>query len=314
MQFNSEQRRQVGLLEWLDLQPQGFNDVAAFYGDAPGSFDLARSDLQQLRDAGSVQTYFAGGMIGTAQLTPHGRVSLGEIQHLRGNRGERRWACRTGMVKWLEHQGADSERSPTTWNGFAEDDLGDFYGQHFTEEEIDTAAAWLREQDLIDGRTVGELAGPVSAYLTSLGLECVEAFGADVRRYDAARRQPSPSITAATTHITIIGGNTQIATADGVTQTMEVHAAVDVVRFEIQGLVEMLRMFGVAGADQLETLYEEIVSDATTPNDRVRLLERFTQRGKELAGKVSGDARAAIVAMAVSAIASNAHTVISALH
>lgn len=307
--MNSEDRRRLHLLEWLYDQPAGHHDVAPFYVGVNQPFDVSRADLLRLETEGRVEKYLEGGMVGRATLTVDGHAHVEQVRRLRDNKTERRWACRSGLVLWLERQGADSEGSQVSRAGFLTDELADHYGESFAEDEVDVAAAWLKSEGLIGGWTPDETDGPVLAFLTHAGLDCVERYSGDVRGWDVARRR----VPNGATTINVVGV-AQIATGDGATQQLELHYAVSEVRREIQGLVDVLLSFGAQGADELVSLYEAAVAEDVAADQRASLFDRLARRARDLASKVTGDGRAAVVSMLVSWVISNAHSVINAPH
>jgi hypothetical protein len=60
MRLDSQQRRQLHLLEWLLDEGGGGHDVAPFYANVELSPDFARHDLRQLEARGFVDAYFLG--------------------------------------------------------------------------------------------------------------------------------------------------------------------------------------------------------------------------------------------------------------
>jgi hypothetical protein len=67
---------------------------------------------------------------------------------------------------------------------------GTWFAEPFTEKDLDTAAAWLQRQEMVDGITVDAAEGPVRLYLTDAGVKCAEDFGADTKSYINAQRLP----------------------------------------------------------------------------------------------------------------------------
>ena len=68
---------------------------------------------------------------------------------------------------------------------------GLWWGEPFTDQDLDDAAAWLKRNSLVDGPMIGQEEGPVRLYLIDDGVTCVEDFGADTGAYmDAQRRGP----------------------------------------------------------------------------------------------------------------------------
>lgn len=310
MQLDSQQRRQLHLLEWLLDEGSGGHDVAPFYAARQLSPDIARDDLRQLEALGFAEVYFAGGQVGRGTLKPDGQAHVEEIRRRRSGKLDRRNACRRLLLLWLSQNGADSDTNRTGWNGLADDESNDFYGERFSPDEIDQAAASLLSEGLIEGITVGEAAGPVSSWLTDSGLECIEQFDGDLARFKTARAARSSG------GVTVVNnyGYALISTGDGVNQQMTVNVAVTEVRNEVLGLVEVLQAFDVDGLEELVPLYEEVVDEQAESGDRQTRFERFGERLKELAHKVSGDTRSAIVSLAVAQVLENLHSIVTSMH
>jgi hypothetical protein len=309
MRLDSQQRRQLHLLEWLLDEGGGGHDVASFYANLELSPDVARHDLRRLEALGFVDVYFAGGEVGRGTLKPDGQVHVEQLRRRRSAKLERRNACRSTLLLWLSQNGADSDGTRIGWDGLADDESNDFYGERFSSGEIDQAAAWLLSEGFIEGITVGQAAGPVSSWLTDLGLECVEQFDGDLAKLNTSRA------TGPHGGVTVVNyGYAQISTGDGVNQQMTVKVAVTEVRNEIRGLVEVLEAFDVGGLDELLPLYEVIVDEQAGSEDRQSRFERFGERLKGLAQQVSGDTRSAIVSLAVTQVLENLHSIVTSMH
>lgn len=309
MRLDSQQRRQLHLLEWLLDEGGGGHDVAPFYANLELSPDFARHDLRQLEARGFVDAYFSGGEVGRGTLRPDGQVHVEELRRRRSAKLERRNACRSALLLWLSQNGADSDGTRLGWDGLTGDESNDFYGERFPPEEIDQAAAWLLSEGLIEGITVGEAMGPISSWLTDLGLECVEQFDGEPARFNTARA------TGPRGAVTVVNyGYAQISTGDGVNQQMSVNVAVTEVRNEVRGLIEVLEAFDLGDLGELLPLYERVVDERAGSEDRQSRFERFAERLKGLAQKVSGDTRSAIVALAVTQVLENLHSIVTSMH
>lgn len=210
---------------------------------------------------------------------------------------------------WLSQNGADSDGTRIGRDGLAGDESNDFYGERFSSGEIDHAAACLLSEGFIEGITVGEAAGPVSSWLTDLGLACLEQFDGELARFNNARA------TGPRGGVTVVNyGYAQISTGDGVNQQMSVNVAVTEVRNEVLGLIEVLEAFDVGDLDELLPLYEGVINEQAGSEDRQSRFERFGERLKGLAQKVSGDTRSAIVSLAVTQVLENLHSIVTSMH
>lgn len=117
---------------------------------------------------------------------------------------------RPSMNRWVD---------PGEFHGDIRDD---YFGQPFTLEDVEAASAWLWRNGYIEGLKVHEFDGPVAPYLSDQGLDCVESFGADPRRYTGAKNHPRGGDTF---HLT--GDHTQASTGSNATQLMNVRASVE---------------------------------------------------------------------------------------
>lgn len=122
-----------------------------------------------------------------AQSTPQGRAFADDLRAARSNTQRRRAACRDAMVDWLySRDGVDPPG--VVRDTMSQDRRGYFFAEPFTDNDLDSAAAWLYRQGLVKGAMVDQALGPVRLYLTDAGVKCVEEFGAETGGYLGGQR------------------------------------------------------------------------------------------------------------------------------
>lgn len=184
------QIRRAQLVSWIAEQP---GDLAfspeEFYDGLPdeeNTLDTAHGDLTALESQGLIRL-----MPGMGGIEGQGIYQAGEArqvaEELRGQRADRsarRRACRDAMVAWLSSRDAVNTRNVQVTEGIlSEPRYGFWFGEAFTAEDVDDAAAYLKKEALADGAMVDESQGPVQIALTEDGAECAERFDSDVARY-----------------------------------------------------------------------------------------------------------------------------------
>lgn len=199
-----------------------------------------------------------------ASITPAGRTRAAEVRSKRYDRSGRQWACRSALVAWLHDR--DASESPTRatgWDGFFVEGRATFFGDPFSVDEGDRAAALLHRHALIDGETSGQTDGPVLSYLTDGGVRCAERFDLDVRTYLEAMEQPQAGPT-----FNVNATNVQLATGDRLQQTMTVTQTSAQLVLVIEGIVQMLQAFGVAAGRESELADIQAAAVADVISDR----------------------------------------------
>lgn len=188
-------------------------DFAAEYGLQVGTvyglvFDCDRQGL--VVDASSLGSPCAA-------LTPSG---IQEVQARRRRRADpalRSAAARNGLLRWLYNQDLANVHMPIT-NKFLESEESIFEGDQLTQDEIDRAAEYLYEKQLIKGVPAWGARGPLRAEITHQGRDCVENYGGNVAEYLRDQRSGGPSIN---TTIGTINNSGAIAVAStGATQNV----------------------------------------------------------------------------------------------
>lgn len=113
-----------------------------------------------------------------AKLTGEGHLKVEEARGLRKNRLARATACREGILLWL----ADDGHGASSLDPFTDQGAFQFYGSAFTASEVDDAARFLLEVDLIRGiKSFGP--GLSRPELTARGSQCVEFHNGNVRNF-----------------------------------------------------------------------------------------------------------------------------------
>ncbi len=220
--MSHEQSRQTRLLTWLAEQDDGIFELGALYsGDEEAA--LARRDVKALGELGLVRPVTGGGpSLATVQasITPAGRARADELTARQRDRSGRQWACRSALLSWLyDVDAVETMERSKTWDGFFTDTRATYFGDQFSGQEVDRAAAWLYRHKLIDGVIGAEADGPIQSYALDEGVRCVERFDADVRRYlDAMEHAPLPTQGGPTYNVQAT--NVQLATGDRSHQAM----------------------------------------------------------------------------------------------
>jgi hypothetical protein len=194
------------------------------------------------------------------------------LRATRANKQLRRAACRDAMVDWLYSRDAVSPQVMPARDEIPNDPgRGTWFGQPFSEADLDEAAAWLHRNGLVGGITVGELEGPVRLHLTDSGAECAEDFASDTRSYIDKQRQPATH--GPTINIQTNSGPFQVA-GDHAHQVQNIGARPEDLRLLISGITEIVRTFvpGVADADEAEQVALAAIGDGAVDQTA---LERF---------------------------------------
>lgn len=221
--MSHEQSRQVRLLTWLAEQGDGIFELGTLYsGDQEAG--LARRDVSALGERGLVRPVIGGGpSLATVQasITSAGRARADELTTMQRDRAGRQWACRSALLSWLyDIDAVETMERSETWDGFFTDTRSTYFGDQFSRQEVDRAAAWLLRHKLIDGATIDEADEPIRAYALDAGVRCVERFDADVRRFlDTVEHAPLPPQGGGPTY-NVLATNVQMATGDQSHQMM----------------------------------------------------------------------------------------------
>jgi hypothetical protein len=198
-EWSTSEIRRARLAEWLARQStENFYSVSEFYDSLEdqrmNTWDIAHSDLRVFEKESLVNlTVTMGGIPGLHVLVDQRLRDMTEDwQSTRANRAMRRSACRNAMVSWLYSIDAVSAmKAPVTQAMLDDTRHGVWFAQPFTADDLDSNAAWLHRNGLVEGPKVDQAEGPVKLYLTDAGVTCAEHFGSDVGSYVHAQQRPS---------------------------------------------------------------------------------------------------------------------------
>ena len=265
--------RQTQLIEWLITESAGqasvYVPVSTFYYSLPdqavSSDHIARGDLEALRRKGLVDV--AAGLGGMEALdalpTDMAHAWVERLRVTRADKQLRRAACRDAMVDWLYSRDAVSQQvMPARYEMLGDASRGIWFGQPFSEADLDEAAAWLHRNGLVGGISVAECDGPVRLHLTDSGVQCAGDFASDTRSYMDKQRQPATH--GPTVNIQTNSAPFQVA-GDHAHQVQNIGARPEDLRLVISGITEIVRAFvpDVAGAGEAEQAALAAVGDGT---------------------------------------------------
>jgi hypothetical protein len=315
-QLTADERRVVQLLIWLVEQDKGnrITRVGPFYADEPSRAGQARDDVRDLEARDWVRGQIAGGMtLGaiSALVKPAGRSGAGAILQKWQNRPARRTACRSALVAWLyEVDAVELPSSAVDWIEVSDTDHGYFYGDAFTAEELERAAAWLHRNNFVQGPTAAEFEAPMLVYLTDRGVTCAERYECDVNAFMEAQDMQQRSGHT----FNVNASNVQVATGDRSQQTMTIGQTAEDIATALRGLGELVRELGLAdAAADLDRLTEEAVADITSPRPTGGPARRLLGRVQELASGASSQAVSTAVTLAVTAASDDVAALVGAL-
>ncbi len=185
-------------MDWLYEKASGLstenvsvNEFAELVGlDLDGAYTLNRYCMAE----GLVDDKASGMGHPCAMLTAYGIADVRERRHRREDPALRARACRTELLRWFYRQRLAQVRMPYT-EKFAEDDGSLWEGVRFTGVEIQDAAEYLSDKGLIEGVTVEEINGPVSAEITTDGIDCATDWEGNVADFLRDRRGYGSQIT-----------------------------------------------------------------------------------------------------------------------
>jgi len=276
--WTASEIRQIQLIEWIVPQPtEHFVPVKPFYDDLPdqaaNTFQVAHADLKLLEERSLIdQASGLGGMDGLdVMATPQARALAEQLEATRANKRLRRSACRDAMIAWLYSADATSPRNQPARDAMLdESQYCVWFAETFSPSDLDTAAAWLRRQGLVEGIVVAGEEGPVRLYLTDAGVRCAEEFDSDTDRYVDKQRIPGSG------PIVNIGTNSgpfQVA-GDHAHQVQNIGASAEHLRELIVGLGELVRSL-VPSASGIDGELEQALAAAADGAVNNSVLKRF---------------------------------------
>lgn len=226
----------------------------------------------------------------SAALTDEG-LALASSWRARNNPRERRIACRDAVLDWLDEQ---DESLPDALR-IRQDNRSYYFGQQFTEDEVNAAVDHLASTGLVRGSATSSpvLVRPT---VTAEGRTCVERYGSSVTAWQ-------DRTAAATTSYTITGNQAVnfAANSPGATQTvtMDAHNRQQLLQVA-DALEQMLPALRLSDADANEA--REVVSDlrdAVQAGADAGRLGRALETVKRLAVSGSGKAAGAALVLLV---------------
>jgi hypothetical protein len=254
----SEARR-AQLIQWLVRrsaeEPDGvYIPIEPFYSALPdqsaNTYVTALDDMNDLDNRGLINLANSYGSIGSLYIfgtTPEGRAVSEALQAARGSRQRQRSACRDAMVDWLYSVDAVSPPGVVRDAMLQDPRRNSYFGEPFSADDLDAAAAWLQRQGLAGGAMIEQAQGPVVLYLTDAGVRCAEEFGSNTEGYVRSQQHvaPGPIVNIGTNRAPL-----QVA-GDHARQTQNLGAGADDLRLLITGIAEIVRALvpDVADAD-----------------------------------------------------------------
>ena len=256
--WTASEIRRVQLLEWVAEEsaehPERYVEVKAFYDVRPDQSEndigVASDDLTYLADARLIANGSGIGGIESmaAMLTPQGHDFLERLRAQRAHKGQRRTACRDAMVSWLYAADATNVDRMVLRELMLKDlQHGIWLAAPFVPFDLADAAAWLREQGLVDGSEIDQDPGPIRLHLTGSGIACAERSDSDTRRYQEERmgHRSGPTVTIGSNH-----GPLQVA-GDYAHQVQQIGATAEHLRDLITSIAELVRL-AAPDADDLD--------------------------------------------------------------
>ncbi|MER6813570.1 hypothetical protein ABT299_30240 [Spirillospora sp. NPDC000708] len=178
-------------VEWVydhsDDAPAGHVDFREF-SEAHGlTLDASFELLRQCKDHGFMAD--SQSTLGTpmAKLSGYGRRWVEARRRRRTDKVQRVKAARNRLLVWLWERQREGAGMPVV-EDFLKSPKSIFEGAQMAPDEIDQAAASLRDKGLIHGIEVAQRRGPVRAETTDEGNQCVEEHDGDVSEYERSQR------------------------------------------------------------------------------------------------------------------------------
>jgi hypothetical protein len=287
--WSASEIRQARLAEWLAQQrTEGFCSVTEFYESLQdqrmNTWDVAQSDLTVFEKQSLINLAAAmGGIPGLhVQVGQSLRDMTEDWRSMRANSGMRKAACRDAMVSWLYSLDAvRADKAPATQAMLDDSRHGIWFAKPFAADDLDTAAAWLQRNGLVDGPTIAEAEGPVKLYLTDAGVTCAE-LGSSAGGYVQAKQGPNAGPT-----VNISGGNSgsfQIA-GDHAHQKQRVSASGNDLRQMIASIADLVATVTPGAAE--DAAHEKEAALAAAQDDAVNspVLKRFADWALSVVGR-----------------------------
>jgi hypothetical protein len=270
-------------MDWLYEKAKGLsnknvpvNEFAELVGlDLDGAYTLNR----YCKAEGLVDDKASGMGNPCAMLTAYGIADVRERRRRREDPALRARACRNELLRWFYRQRIAQVRMAYT-EKFAEDDGSLWECVRFTGVEIQNAAEYLADKGLIQGVTVEEINGPVSAEITSDGIDCATDWEGNVAEYLRDQRGYGPQIT---NHGPVFHGSAQGQQFAWGNRDVTQHQAGDHVApgFEplaeaVAEIIKQLPAYGLdpQGQQDAEEAASDVLAEVTQPQPEPRKVRR----------------------------------------
>ena len=207
--LNETLLRKLRLLEYFADKSRGSTiPRLPEWASQPGSKERADaiSDLEDFDARGWLRNFMrisSGGA--NAQVVGPGFAYVEEVRERRGDKLLRAKAARDALLHWLRELELDTDAAPDLEDIFGTR-FGLFYGEPFTQREIDLASRYLYDQGYIIGITVEESVAILKPSIQAKGIEAVDSNLSVNDKHTI----PTPSIITTTTTIT---GNSNVVQA-----------------------------------------------------------------------------------------------------
>ena len=235
----------------------------------------APADLADLAARGwvarSEEAAIGGDTLGICRLLPEGADFLEDIRETREDTRARRRAARDAVLQWLYAETCEGRRSPVM-SDFAKSPYGLFYGHPFTEEEADTAAAFLKDEGYLTGTASWGHGIPRPA-ITTAGERVAESG----RSVNAEAASPGSVHIHGSHNVLAMHGSTASQTVTVETK----HQALQV----SQALRESLDVLGLDPEDATEAgaIARELDTVASAPSPDPGRLAQLLTRARDIA-------------------------------
>lgn len=252
-------------------------DVTGLYEEAEKfgldwrAFD---SDLKSLLENGWVFYEKASGRTSDVSITQQGSDAADEFLSFITDRRKRNVAARDAVLQWLYDAHLRGAKSPNI-AGFAISKFGKFYGDEFTEAEIDQATNVLHERGLIRG-TASMGGGVIRPDITALGIQKIE-------------EEDMPAAVAASERTSVYinnSGNMNLTTGgSNVSQSITLTSnQIDDCRKVATALNQMLPILGIPEEHQTDAVQaaEELEQETNSPEPAQGRLKVLLSRVMEV--------------------------------
>lgn len=252
--------------------------------------------LRRLESQGHVQLHWLNPppALPDVMLTPAGAAHVESARERWNSRVFRDRAARNALLAWLhDHDGA--QQVPVSVADFLRDPRSAVEGHFFSPADLDATATYLYNKGLIEGVFVEEQRGPIAAWLTTEGIDCMEQ-GGSVAEY-LAPRQGGVTYNF---HGPVSGTN--VAVGDHATQHATINGIdADNLRTLMQAMIEALPSLHMDTQDQKDAqdaAGEALAEIAQQEPDHPRLHAALTKI-RNLLARAGNQALAAVLNAAV---------------